>query len=68
MELQEKLTDKESLLNQIVEEIEKRRNQIDTLNAELGQLEAQGFSVQGAILVLKELIEESSEETEIEVK
>lgn len=61
MNIQNKITEKENLLKQVIENIDSRNGQVNQLNNEIGQLETQGYALQGAIAVLKEVEEEMSE-------
>lgn len=61
MNIQNKIAEKENLLKQVIENIDSRNGQVSQLNNEIGQLETQGYALQGAITVLKEVEEEMSE-------
>lgn len=61
MNIQNKIAEKENLLKQVIENIDSRNGQVSQLNNEIGQLEIQGYALQGAITVLKEVEEEMSE-------
>ena len=68
MRLQIKIEEKEQILQQVVKEMDTRKEEVSKITAEINQLETQGILIQGAILAYKEIMEEDAAEVEAKAK